>query len=120
MQDGLCTLAMCLYMEKQNRELEKLLPATYTDESSIDSHMWIVLAFVCYSNGNCSKALCLAQKVFNVHLKNILIVQLKHVFLKACSVDPKNIEALLLHGMILTSMKKYSDAILQFRKANDV
>lgn len=45
---------------------------------------------------------------------------LKHVILKACSVDQKNIEALLLHGMILTSMKKYSDAILQFRKANDV
>lgn len=43
-----------------------------------------------------------------------------HLFLKACSVDPKSIEALLLHGMILTSMKKYSDAILQFRRANDV
>ncbi|KAL4089145.1 hypothetical protein QTP88_024213 [Uroleucon formosanum] len=100
MQDGLCTLAMCLYMEKHNRDLEKLLPTSYTDESSIDSHMWIVLAFVCYSNSNYSKALCLAQK--------------------ACSVDPKNIEALLLHGMILTSMKKYSDAILQFRKANDI
>lgn len=69
MQDGLCTLAMCLYMEKQNRELEKLLPATYTDESSIDSHMWIVLAFVCYSNGNCSKALCLAQKVISICFK---------------------------------------------------
>lgn len=64
MQDGLCTLAMCLYMEKHNRDLEKLLPTSYTDESSIDSHMWIVLAFVCYSNSNYSKALCLAQKVF--------------------------------------------------------
>jgi hypothetical protein len=42
------------------------------------------------------------------------------VIIQACSVDPRNIEALLLHGMILTSMKKYSDAILQFRKANDV
>lgn len=42
------------------------------------------------------------------------------IIFKACSVDQKNIEALLLHGMILTSMKKYSDAILQFRKANDV
>lgn len=40
--------------------------------------------------------------------------------LKACSVDQKSIEALLLHGMVLTSMKKYSDAILQFRNANDV
>lgn len=42
------------------------------------------------------------------------------MFLKACSVDQKSIEALLLHGMVLTSMKKYADAILQFRKANDV
>jgi hypothetical protein len=47
------------------------------------------------------------------------MILLKHI-LKACSIDQKNIEALLLHGMILTSMKKYSDAILQFRKANDV
>jgi len=69
MQDGLCTLAMCLYMEKHNRDLEKLLPTSYTDESSIDSHMWIVLAFVCYSNSNYSKALCLAQKVFITNFK---------------------------------------------------
>ncbi|VVC31787.1 Hypothetical protein CINCED_3A017194 [Cinara cedri] len=100
MQDGLSTLAMCLYMEKHNKELDKLLPTTYTDESSVDPYMWIVLAFVCFSKSNYSKALCLAQK--------------------ACSVDPKSIEALLLHGMILTSMKKYSDAILQFRIANDI
>lgn len=69
MQDGLCTLAMCLYMEKHNRDLEKLLPTSYTDESSIDSHMWIVLAFVCYSNSNYSKALCLAQKVYKMIFK---------------------------------------------------
>lgn len=72
MQDGLCTLAMCLYMEKHNKDLEKLLPATYTDESSIDSHMWIVLAFVCFSNSNYSKALCLAQKVIFTFLKIII------------------------------------------------
>lgn len=73
MQDGLSTLAMCLYMEKHNRELEKLLPTTYTEESSIDSHMWIVLAFVCYSNGNHYKALCLAQKVISVYIfENVL------------------------------------------------
>ncbi|XP_025419257.1 anaphase-promoting complex subunit 7 [Sipha flava] len=100
MQDGLCTLAMCFYMEKHNKDLEKLLPTNYTDELSIEPHMWIIFAFVCYSNSNYSKALCLAQR--------------------ACSIDQKNIEALLLHGMILTSMKKYSDAILQFRKANDL
>lgn len=72
MQDGLCTLAMCLYMEKHNKELEKLLPITFTDESSIDSYMWIVLAFVCYSNSNYSKALCLAQKVFIFFIENCL------------------------------------------------
>lgn len=62
MQDGLSTLAMCLYMEKHIRELEKILPTTYSDES-LDSHLWIVLAFVCYSNSNHARALCLAQKV---------------------------------------------------------
>lgn len=121
MQDGLCTLAMCLYMEKHNKELEKLLPITFTDESSIDSYMWIVLAFVCYSNSNYSKALCLAQKVLIFLLKSICITILFFFFiLKACSAAPKNIESLLLHGMILTCMKKYTEAILQFRKANDV
>lgn len=121
MQDGLCTLAMCLYMEKHNKELEKLLPITFTDESSIDSYMWIVLAFVCYSNSNYSKALCLAQKVLVFLLKTICItILLFFLLLKACSAAPKNIESLLLHGMILTCMKKYTEAILQFRKANDV
>ncbi|XP_050430220.1 anaphase-promoting complex subunit 7 [Adelges cooleyi] len=100
MQDGLSTLAMCLYMEKQNRELEKLLPTTYTDEALLDPQLWVVFAFICYSNSNHSKAICLVEK--------------------ACSFDPKNIETLLLHGMILTSMKKYTDAILQFRRANDI
>lgn len=47
-------------------------------------------------------------------------VIVKCLLLQACSVDQRNIEALLLHGMVLTSMKKYTDAILQFRKANDV
>jgi len=51
---------------------------------------------------------------------NYLVIVLTNVVLKACSVDQNNIEAILLHGMVLTSMKKYSDAILQFRKANDV
>jgi hypothetical protein len=64
MQDGLCTLAMCFYMEKHNKDLEKLLPTNYTDELSIEPHMWIIFAFVCYSNSNYSKALCLAQRVF--------------------------------------------------------
>lgn len=85
MQDGLCTLAMCLYMEKHNKELEKLLPANFTDESSIDSYIWIVIAFVCYSNSNYSKALCLAQKVQNTFLfyqkKKKKIILFKNFFL---------------------------------------
>lgn len=85
MQDGLCTLAMCLYMEKQNRDLEKLLPTTYTDESSIDSHMWIVLAFVCFSNSNYSKALCLAQKVCSVFFENVFLTfEYRYNFNKTC------------------------------------
>lgn len=80
MQDGLCTLAMCLYMEKHNKDLEKLLPTSYTDESSIDPHMWIVLAFVCYSNSNYSKALCLAQRVFIVLFNIFLLIKYNILF----------------------------------------
>lgn len=51
----------------------------------------------------------------------MLMIILKHYnILKACSFDEKNIEALLLHGMISAAMKKNCSAILQFRKVNDV
>lgn len=62
-----------------------------------------------------------SKGIINKYKLKIIFIHNIYIYIfKACSVDQKNIEALLLHGMILTSMKKYSDAILQFRKANDV
>lgn len=80
MQDGLCTLAMCLHKERRYKDLEKLLPS-YTDESSVDPHMWIVLALVCFGNGNYSKALCFVQKVFIVYFNIFILVKCVLLFL---------------------------------------
>ena len=40
--------------------------------------------------------------------------------LQACFISPRNIEALLLKGQILLELKRYTDAVLHFREAQQV
>lgn len=99
MQRGLDLLVSILYKEGKSKEIEKYIaPSIQPNEYSAEN--WIALAYYMHSMKKWTKAAYYAQK--------------------ACHFNPRNIEALVLKGLILFDLKKYPDAITHFREAMQI
>ncbi|KAK6641543.1 hypothetical protein RUM44_013255 [Polyplax serrata] len=96
LEKGLDMLASLLAKEKRVTELEKLVP-TYIPLREYGPETWIAMAYYLYVNKKTSKAAYLAQK--------------------ACLLNPRNVEGLLLKAAIFLDLKKYQDSVIHYREA---
>ncbi|KAK7584052.1 hypothetical protein V9T40_005015 [Parthenolecanium corni] len=86
--------------ERAASDLEKMMPLSWHFSEDGDSEMWTALACLLYSNNSLSTAAYFAQR--------------------ACLLNPKNVEGLVVKGCILYDMKKYQNAIGHFREAFEI
>ncbi|XP_054269328.1 anaphase-promoting complex subunit 7 [Macrosteles quadrilineatus] len=93
---GLDVLASLLVGEHRLPELERLMP-TYDPNLDVSHEVYTAIGYLMYANNNPSRAAYLAHK--------------------ACLMKPHNVEALILKGRVLYDLKKYQDAVLHFREA---
>eukprot|EP00088_Acartia_fossae_P027435 TRINITY_DN2819_c0_g1_i6.p1 TRINITY_DN2819_c0_g1~~TRINITY_DN2819_c0_g1_i6.p1 ORF type:complete len:621 (-),score=127.59 TRINITY_DN2819_c0_g1_i6:384-2177(-) len=93
---GMDTLASILYRTNKVAELESH-SAKLMNTSDQRAESWVAIGYYCHLNKNFKRAVYFAHK--------------------ACQIDPRNIEALLLKGNIFLDLKKYRDATNHFREA---
>ncbi|XP_076029628.1 anaphase-promoting complex subunit 7 [Oratosquilla oratoria] len=93
-------LLACLYAsEKQQRELEALsMAATSVTDSA--PQPWITIGYYCHLTKRPTKAIYFAHK--------------------ACSINPRSVEGLLLKGTLLLELKKLQEAVMHFREAMQI
>ncbi|XP_065078088.1 anaphase-promoting complex subunit 7 [Ochlerotatus camptorhynchus] len=97
MKNGIQILAILMAKKKKINELEKMIAPTSTFPMEYSSEMWFVMAQYLYSTAKYDKAVYFVQK--------------------ACFLNPKNAEALILKAEILLQLKKYQEAIAHLRFA---
>ncbi|XKL59260.1 hypothetical protein PGB90_000276 [Kerria lacca] len=97
---GYGIMATIYLSERAAEDLEKMMPLNWHFSEDGDSEMWTALACLLYSNNSLSTAAYFAQR--------------------ACLLNPKNVEALVVKGCILYDMKKYQNAIVHFREAYEI
>jgi len=93
---GMDTLAALLHKSNKARDLENLT-TRLMGVSDEQAESWVALAHYCHLNKNYKRAVYFAHK--------------------ACTIQPRNVEALLLKGNLFLDLKKYRDAINHFREA---
>ncbi|KAG1673487.1 Anaphase-promoting complex subunit 7 [Nymphon striatum] len=93
---GMDLYALLLAKENKVKELESLSThlLSITEESP---EPWLSMALYCQITGKITRAVYFAQK--------------------ACVINPRNVEALLLKGFILIDIKKLQEAAFHFREA---
>lgn len=93
---GMDCLAAALCRERRGEELERLATRlmSVTEEAP---EPWIAMGYYCYLNKKGNRAVYFAHK--------------------ACLMDQRNVEALLLKGNVLLDLKKVHDALSHFREA---
>ena len=93
---GMDILAALLAKERRLKELEALATRlmSVTEEAP---EPWVATGYHCYASKKGTRAVYFAHK--------------------ACMIQPKNVEALLLKGSVLLDMKKLQDAHTHFREA---
>uniref|UniRef100_A0A1B6ENB3 Anaphase-promoting complex subunit 7 n=1 Tax=Cuerna arida TaxID=1464854 RepID=A0A1B6ENB3_9HEMI len=96
MERGMDILAALLVSEHRLPELERILP-TYDPNQELSHEVYTAIGYLMYATNNPSRAAYLAHK--------------------ACLLMPHNVEALILKGRVLYDLKKYQDAVLHFREA---
>nr|XP_019533517.2 anaphase-promoting complex subunit 7 [Aedes albopictus] len=97
MKNGIQILAILMAKKKKMSELEKMIAPTSTFPMEYSSEMWFVMAQYLFSTAKYDKAVYFVQK--------------------ACFLNPKNAEALILKAEILLQLKKYQEAIAHLRFA---
>lgn len=97
---GYGIMATIYLSERAAGDLEKMMPLNWHFSEDGDSEMWTALACLLYSNNSLNTAAYFAQR--------------------ACLLNPKNVEALVVKGCILYDMKKYQNAIVHFREAYEI
>lgn len=93
---GMDTYAALLAKEKKVKELESLTNHLISINDAVPEP-WIAMAYFCYAVKKWTRAVNFAQK--------------------ACSLNPRHIEALLLKGTVLYEWKKYQEAVTNFAEA---
>uniref|UniRef100_A0A1B6MFT6 Anaphase-promoting complex subunit 7 n=1 Tax=Graphocephala atropunctata TaxID=36148 RepID=A0A1B6MFT6_9HEMI len=96
MERGMDVLAALLVSEHRLPELERILP-TYDPNQEHSHEVYTAIGYLMHATSNPSRAAYLAHK--------------------ACLMTPHNVEALVLKGRVLYDLKKYQDAVLHFREA---
>ncbi|XP_055548576.1 anaphase-promoting complex subunit 7 isoform X1 [Wyeomyia smithii] len=97
MKNGIQILAVLITKKKKVNELEKMIAPTSTFPYEYSSEMWFVMAQYLYATTKYDKAVYFVQK--------------------ACFLNPKNAEALILKAEILLQLKKHQEAIAHLRFA---
>lgn len=97
MKNGIQILAILMAKKKKITELEKMIAPTSTFPYEYSSEMWFVMAQYLFSTAKYDKAVYFVQK--------------------ACFLNPKNAEALILKAQILLQLKKHQEAIAHLRFA---
>lgn len=97
MKNGIQILAILMAKKKKINDLEKMIAPTSTFPYEYSSEMWFVMAQYLYSTAKYDKAVYFVQK--------------------ACFLNPKNAEALILKAEILLQLKKPTEAIAHLRFA---
>ncbi|XP_055642307.1 anaphase-promoting complex subunit 7 [Toxorhynchites rutilus septentrionalis] len=97
MKNGIQILAILMAKKKKINELEKIIAPTSTFPYEYSSEMWFVMAQYLYCTAKYDKAVYFVQK--------------------ACFLNPKNAEALILKAEVLIQLKKYQEAIAHLRFA---
>ncbi|KAK4298424.1 hypothetical protein Pmani_029230 [Petrolisthes manimaculis] len=92
-------LASLLASEKRSRELEDLAMLT-TSVSDTAPQPWITMGYYCQFSKKTTKAIYFAHK--------------------ACSINPRCVEGLLLKGTLLLELKKLQEAVMHFREAMQI
>ncbi|XP_035206985.1 anaphase-promoting complex subunit 7-like [Stegodyphus dumicola] len=90
---GMDVYAALLAKEKKMKELESLTAHLISINDNVPEP-WIAMAYFCYVAKKGTKAVNFAQK--------------------ACVLNPRHVEALLLKGTVLLELKKVQDAITNF------
>ncbi|XP_076364183.1 anaphase-promoting complex subunit 7 isoform X2 [Tachypleus tridentatus] len=93
---GMDLFAAVLAREKKLKELENL-SSQLLSVSDVAPEPWIAMAYFCHATKKGTRGVYFAQK--------------------ACLISPRNIEALLLKGFILTELKRVQDALVHFKEA---
>lgn len=93
---GMDIYAALLSKEKKAKELESLTSHLIAINDAVPEP-WIAMAYFCFASKRWNKALNFAQK--------------------ACSINPRHVEALLLKGCVLFEWKKYQEAVNNFGEA---
>lgn len=93
---GMDVYAALLAKEKKVKELESLSSQLISISDTVPEP-WIAMAYYCYITKKRTRAVNFAQK--------------------ACMINPRHIEALLLKGTILLELKRVQDAITHFGEA---
>lgn len=97
MKNGIQILAILVARKNKIADLEKMIAPTSTFPYEYTSESWFVMAQYLFSTGKFDKAVYFVQK--------------------ACFLNPKNTEALILKARILLQLKKHSEAIAHLRFA---
>lgn len=92
-------LACLLAGDKRNRELEELAMTT-TSVTDTAPQPWITMGYYCQLSKRATKAIYFAHK--------------------ACSINPRSVEGLLLKGTLLLELKKLQEAVMHFREAMQI
>ncbi|XP_075542666.1 anaphase-promoting complex subunit 7 [Dermacentor variabilis] len=90
---GMDVYAALLAKEKKVKELE-LLSSQLMSVNSRSPEPWIVMAYLCYVTKKGNRAIYFSQK--------------------ACTLNPRHVEALLLKGTVLLELHKVHEAIAHF------
>ncbi|XP_071448607.1 anaphase-promoting complex subunit 7, partial [Hetaerina americana] len=93
---GLDILAALLAGERRLRELERCI-SPLVAISEYGPETWVAMGYYAHAVRKNAKAVYFAHK--------------------ACLIDPRNVEALILKGLVLLEMKKWQEAGLHFREA---
>ncbi|KAG8226886.1 hypothetical protein J437_LFUL005645 [Ladona fulva] len=96
MRRGLDILAALLAGERRLRELERCI-APVVALSEYGPETWVAMGYYAHAVRKNAKAVYFAHK--------------------ACLIDPRNVEALILKGLVLLEMKKWQEAGNHFREA---
>lgn len=97
MKNGIQILAILVAKKNKITDLEKMIAPTSTFPYEYTSESWFVMAQYLFATGKFDKAVYFVQK--------------------ACFLNPKNAEALILKAKILLQLKKHNEAIAHLRFA---
>ncbi|CAL4082270.1 unnamed protein product [Meganyctiphanes norvegica] len=96
---GVDLLACLLAGQSATRQLEALA-TTVTAVTDSAPEPWITMGYYCHLTKRITKAIYFAHK--------------------ACSINPRSVEGLLLKGSLLLELKKLQEAVMHFREAMQI